>query len=366
MVESGKSRVQNSDKDVVIVTGSSGRIGTRLIKKLGDAYSIVGLDKQGNPYPSKNAEFIYFDITKEKSIEAALERIRHVYGNRIASVVHLAAYYDFSGEPSSLYEEVTMKGTKKLLKALQDFEVEQFIFSSTNLIYKPTEPGEKIDENAPVEPNWNYPESKENTEEIIRQERGNIDAVLLRVAGVYDDMCHSIPISQQIKRIYEEEFTSHFFSGDASHGNVFLHMDDLQDALVKTIEKRHSLPEEIAINIGEPETPSYEKLQNQIGKLVHGQEWETYEVPKPMAKAGAWSMDVFGDPFIKPWMIDRADQHFELDISRAREMLGWEPRHNIIETLPVMIENLKKDPQKWYEENNLKLPSDLEREKAEV
>lgn len=369
MEESNESKYHGDanveDKDVVIITGSSGLIGTRLINILKDDFRIVGMDKQGNPYPPKEAEFVYFDITKEDSIRAAMERIRHVYGNKIASVIHLAAYYDFSGEPSPLYEEVTEKGTHKFLNVLQDFDVEQFIFSSTNLIYKPTEPGKKIDESAPVESNWDYPESKENTEEIIRQNRGNINAVLLRLAGVYDEMCHSIPISHQIKRIYEKEFTSHFFSGDKSHGNVFLHMDDLLGAVVKTVKKRKSLPEEVAINIGEPETPSYQELQDKIGRLIHGEEWETFEVPKPLAKAGAWSMDMVGDPFIKPWMIDRADQHFELDISRARELLDWEPQHSLMDTLPEMINNLKADPKKWYKENNLEIPSDLKEQEPQ-
>lgn len=359
--QQSSSKKRNSDKDIVIITGSSGLIGTRLINRLSDDYQIIGLDKAGNPFPPPEAEFIYFDITMEKSIKAAMERVRYRYEKKIASVIHLAAYYDFSGEPSPLYEEVTIKGTEKFLKVLQDFDVEQFIFSSTNLIYKPTEPGRKIHEDCPVEPNWNYPESKVDTEKLIREQRGNIHAVLLRMAGVYDGEGHSIPISHQIQRIYEKQFTSHFFSGDASHGNVFLHIDDLMDALEKTVEKRKSLPEEIAINIGEPETPSYEELQDKIGKLIHGEEdWETFEVPKPMAKAGAWSMDLFGDPFIKPWMIDRADDHFELDVSRAKKLLDWEPKHSLMDSLPTMINVLKADPKDWYKKNKLEMPSEIE------
>jgi hypothetical protein len=37
-------------------------------------------------------------------MKGAFERIRIAYGERIASVIHLAAYYDLSGEPSPLYE----------------------------------------------------------------------------------------------------------------------------------------------------------------------------------------------------------------------------------------------------------------------
>ena len=58
----------------------------------------------------------------------AFERIHYEYGNEIASVVHLAANCDFLGKPSDLYDKITVKGTERLLKYLQDFEVEQFIF----------------------------------------------------------------------------------------------------------------------------------------------------------------------------------------------------------------------------------------------
>lgn len=343
----------NSAKEVVLVTGSSGLIGSALIKKLANKYRMAGLDRPGAPHPPEEALAIPFDLTDEKSIRTALAEVKENFGNKIVSVVHLAAYYDFSGKPSPLYEEVTEKGTERLLKALQPFEVGQFVFTSTNLIYKPSKPGVKIHEDCPVDPNWDYPESKVHTEKIIHEKRGAIPAVLLRVAGVYDDYGHSIPITHQIQRIYERQFTSHFYSGDITHGNVFVHLDDLLDAMEKTIEKRKELPEEIAINIGEPTTPSYEELQEDIANLVHGEEWKTFEMPEPVAKAGAYVMDLFGDPFIKPWMIDRADDHYELDISRARNMLGWEPKHNLRETLPKMAAALTADPEKWYEVNGL-------------
>jgi UDP-glucose 4-epimerase len=342
-----------SGKAVVLVTGGSGLIGSKLITQLQDNYQVIGLDRTDNVHQPAKVEYVGFDIADEQSVVMALERVRYAYGNHIASVVHLAAYYDFSGKPSPLYEEVTVKGTEKLLKALQSFRVDQFIFSSTNLIYKPTTPGQKINEDCPLAANWDYPESKVDTEKIIHEKRGNIPVAILRLAGVYNEEGNSIPVTHQIQRIYEKALTSYFFSGDITHGNVFLHMDDLMSALIKTIEKRHELPEEIAINIGEPVTPSYEQLQERIGLLVHREEWKTYEIPKPLAKAGAWAQDLFGDPFIKPWMIDRADDHYELDISRAKTLLGWEPRHSLMDTLPAMISKLKVDPVAWYERNGL-------------
>jgi hypothetical protein len=78
-------------------------------------------------------------------------------------------------------------------------------------------------------------------------------------------------------------------------------------------------------------------------------------VPKALAKAGAWvEEEVPGeDPFIRPWMVDIADDHYALDIRRARTLLGSEPKHSLRTTLPRMIESLEADPVAWYEANRL-------------
>lgn len=338
---------------LVVVTGSSGRIGYALVKRLATEFQVVGLDRVGPPYPPIEAECVNFDLTDEKSVSMAMERIRYGYGRDIAAVIHLAAFYSFNTKESPLYEEINEEGTRMFLRHLKEFNVHQFIYSSTNLIYKPQEPGRKIDESCPVEAHWGYPESKLHTEEVIRRYNQDMSTVFLRLAGIYTDWCHSIPLSQQIKRIYEDDLISHFYSGDINHGSVFVHMDDVLDAIERTVKRATDIPDEMAINIGEPETPTYEQLQNTIGQLIHGNEWSTWEMPRGLAKAGAWMRDLFGDPFIKPWMIDRADDHYEYDISRAREMLGWEPKNRLLDVLPIMIRHLQSDPERWYRENNL-------------
>lgn len=89
---------------------------------------------------------------------AALNEVRTRFGERIASVVHMAAYYDISGDPNPLYDKITVKGTRRLIDALQEFEVEQFILASTMLVHKPTDrPDVTVDEESPIEPTWAYP-----------------------------------------------------------------------------------------------------------------------------------------------------------------------------------------------------------------
>ncbi|HZO88865.1 MAG TPA: NAD(P)-dependent oxidoreductase [Chthonomonadaceae bacterium] len=347
-----------SEKEVLLITGSSGLIGSAAAQRFAASYRVIGLDQEHPKDASPLAEYIYIDMTSDDSVQHALFDVRDRHGDRIASVIHLAAYYDFSGEPSPKYEQVTVRGTERLLCGLQNFQVEQFVFSSSMLVYAPCQPGQRIDEDWPLEPKWDYPKSKVKTEERIRAEHGNIPYVLLRIAGVYDDQCRSIPIAHQIQRLYEHRLTATVFPGDLSHGQAFLHVDDLVEALWQVVARRASLPTELVLLIGEPETLSYDDLQREIYRLLYGKGWVTREIPKPLAKAGVWLENAIPgeEPFIKPSMVDIADDHYALDITRARNLLGWEPRHSLRETLPKMIAFLKSDPAGFYKANKLGSP----------
>ncbi len=353
------------EKKVVIVTGSCGRIGSNIVKRLGDQYQIVGFELAKVIYASNQEELVPVDLSNEESVHQAFAHIRAKFGTKIASVIHLAAYYSFSEEHSDKYDKITVGGTEKLLKALQGFEVEQFIFTSTMLVHEPCKPGHPIKESDPVVPKWDYPLSKVKTEKVIHELRGNASSVILRVAGVYDDKCHSIPISHQIQRIYENQLEAYLFSGDTSHGASFIHMDDLVDAVALAVEKRKELPPETVLLIGESKTLSYAELQNRISQLIHHRNIPTIRVPKFIARIGAWVLChlPFGpEPFIRPWMIALADDHYELDISKAKRLLGWAPKHSLERTLPIMIADLKRDPAAWYKFNQLTAPKKLQKQ----
>ncbi|QEM06140.1 NAD(P)-dependent oxidoreductase [Mucilaginibacter rubeus] len=341
-------------KELIVVSGASGLIGTALIEKLASKFLIAGLDNAGYPFPPAEAECICVDLTSDQSVEFAFDRIRYAYGNRIASVVHLAAYYDFLGKPSDLYDKVTVKGTERLLNNLQKFKVDQFIFSSSMLVYKPSSPGVKMDEEWPLEPKWDYPKSKVATEKVLNEKRGKIPVVTMRIAGVYNEQGNSIPITNQIQRIYEKQISARLYPGDVTHGSTYVHLDDLVDSIVKVINKRKELPPEVILNIGDDETLSYQELQDIISKAINGKNSEIIHIPKWFAKAGAFMLNLFGKAFIKPWMIDLADDHFELDSTKAKKMIGWRPKNGLRNTLPQMVKNLKADPEKFYKVNKLK------------
>ncbi|MCA9108530.1 MAG: NAD(P)-dependent oxidoreductase [Planctomycetaceae bacterium] len=346
-------------KKMVIVTGASGLIGTHVCEILKDDYALVGLDLNSPDDSKMPVHHIDTDLTDDQSVQNALNTVKIKHGVKVASVIHLAAYYDFSGNPSPLYHDLTVEGTRRLLQSLDHhgFEVDQFVFSSSLLVMKPNEEGRSLSELSATDAEWAYPQSKLQAEEVIRNEHGKMPYVILRIAGVYDERCHSLPISQQIARIYERQLESHVFPGNTSHGQALVHLDDLANCFQKVVEHRKRLGGQDVFLIAEPDVMSYGELQDRIGELIHGTEWRTVRVPKVVAKAGAYIQEKLADeddqPFIKPWMIDLADAHYAANIAHARVKLDWQPQHRLRDTLPEMIQFLKQDSAAFYKENGL-------------
>lgn len=346
-------------RPVVLLTGSSGRIGSALGERLRDEYTVVGLDRPGCPLPPSGVEPIDADLTSDGSLGDALIRVRKQYGPDVASVVHLADHVDFSGAPSPLYEAVTVGGTARLLRGLRDFRVGQVVFASTMFVHAPCPPGARITEDTPLAPAWDYPAAKARAEEIVRGERGAAKAVILRLAGVYDGWCHSAPLAQQVRRVWERRLGGRLVPGHLDRGQSFVHRDDAAEAFAHCLEGRDDLPAEAVFLIGEPDPVGSGELHQRLARLLHGEEWRGRRVPKLLAKAGAWVGHrlPFGPaPAVVPQMIDRADEHYALDINRARTLLGWDPKHALRRELPALVRKLKADPARWYLENGLEPP----------
>ncbi|MGV6873192.1 NAD-dependent epimerase/dehydratase family protein [Pseudochelatococcus sp. B33] len=355
--ESGRAAVdKGSLRPAVLITGSSGFLGRSIARGLMERYQVIGLDVTKPQHPLDGVETIEIDLTSDSSVRKALDEVRALAGGRIASVIHLAAYYDTTGEDNPKYDEVTVQGTRRLLAGLKGFDTEQFVFSSTLLVHAPSPAtGTRIDEDAPIEPAWAYPRSKAETETLILNERDDIKVAILRLAGVYDEDCRAAFIAQQIARIFERLPTAYLFTGDIKTGQPYLHRDDLVDAVVRLVDRRNELSDETVLLIGEEETPTYDEMQKRIGRLLHGEAWRTLSLPKEVTKLGVWMQEKVLDQEtdIKLWMVENADDHYEIDISRARRLLEWQPRHSLTATLPEMIRRLKADPTGWYETNKL-------------
>jgi nucleoside-diphosphate-sugar epimerase len=361
IMSSASEQFAVTPKPILVITGAAGLIGRRLCEKFRNDFRVVGLDVASSN-GAAGIDSIAADLTKDESVEQAFDTIRQRYGDRVASVIHLAAYYDFAGEPSPLYDELTVRGTERLLRTLHEFHVEQFVFSSSLLVMEPSD-DEALTEQSPTEAEWDYPRSKLEAEKVIESEHGNIPAVILRIAGVYDGLCHSIPISQQISRIYERKLESYLFPGDPDSGQAFVHLDDLTDCFRRVVDHRDRLDSYEVFIIAEPDVVTYAEMQELVGQMIHGEAWPAIRIPKVVAKVGAWAKNkLAGDDepqFIKPWMIDLADDTYAVDIAHAKNTLDWHPDKRLRTTLSEIIDRLKSDPVGWYKANKLPVPEKL-------
>jgi len=356
------------DKKLIVVTGCNGRIGVEVIKRLKESYRIVGLDIVPVKDPVEGMEFIKVNLGNEESIKSVIEQIRMKHGSHIASFIHLAAYSNFNGGEWDMYNKITVKGTEHLLNCLENFDLEQFIYSSTMLVHTSTPIGKPLNENSPLSPpskSWEMPRSKMLTEKIVQKMGNHIASKpIIRPAGVYDDSCNSIPLSNQIQRIYEKQFSGRVLSGNVQRGTAFLHMADLVDCVALLVEKRHVLTGNKTYLIAEKERLSYDQIQRTIQWLLFGKEQTTYRIPKFAAKLAAWfqnAIPIWGPTFIKPWMINHADDNYECDTSLAQNELGWNPKHCLRDSLPSMVRALKENPVKWYAQHQLLMPNWLKK-----
>lgn len=358
--------MNEDNRPVVLITGAAGNLGRSVALALADHYRVVGLDRE-----AADIGFPVFevDLGADASVESALHNVRAAFGSTLASVIHLGAYFDFTGEDHPLYQSVNVDGTRRLLRALRAFDVGQFLYPSTMLVHAPCRPGEHIDEQHAIDPRWVYPQSKAAAEAVVRAEHQHIPCVVLRLAGVYDTHSMIPTLARQMARVYERSVQSHMYSGNTLVGQSALHREDMLDAIRRTVDRRVALPPETEILIGEADAVSYEALQHALGRLIHGADkWLTLRVPKPLAAAAAWlhgqlepvipdSIDGGEPAFIRPFMVAMADDHYALDIRRARDLLGWEPKHRLSSELPALVRALKADPAAWYAAHGIQAPT---------
>lgn len=348
-------------KPVVLITGAAGTVGGVIARALADGYCVVGMDQPGK---SADVPLIAVDLTADASVDHALAQLRDGHGAALASVIHLAAYVDLTGEDNPLYRTLNVDGTRRLLERLARFRVEQFVYASSMLVERAGAPGESIDEERPLAPTWAYPRSKAAAEAVVRERHGAIPYAILRLAGLYDDTHVVATLAHQIARIHERDWESHAYAGSLKTQQSMIHHDDLAAAVRALVDRRAAMPREVTMLLGEPDPPTYQELQDAIGEALHGERWPTLRVPAGVAAAGAWVQDKLlphlpkalggtAEPFVRPFMMASASDNYALDTGRARALLDWAPRRRLQATLPTILARLKADPQGWYDANKV-------------
>ena len=149
----------------IMITGSSGFIGTHLVDSLLTAsHQVIGLDRRLPIVPSPELDFRRCDITdKEQLTEAILESAPD-------AVIHLAAQTEPLNEKKAQSYAANIVGVENLVGAIRITKtVKRAIFTSTQLVCRV---GYVPKSDTDYAPTTLYGESKVLTEKIVREHDG--------------------------------------------------------------------------------------------------------------------------------------------------------------------------------------------------
>lgn len=309
-------------KKVAVVTGGAGFLGSHLCDRLiAEDISVICLDNFltgrieniehlfGNP----NFQFIKLDVTNFIHIPGNVDYILH-----FASPASPIDYLKFPIQTL----KVGSLGTHKALGLAKEKNA-RFLIASTSEVYgdpliHPQQEDYWGNVN-PVGPRGVYDEAKRFAEAMTMayHRYHGLETRIVRIFNTYGprmrlDDGRALPafISQALKG---EDVT---VFGDGKQTRSFCFVSDLIDGIYKLLLSGEPMP----VNIGNPNEITIEDFAKEVIKLTGSKSKLIYqELP-------------VDDPKVR-----------QPDITRAKEILGWEPKVDRAEGLKITLEYFKKE-----------------------
>jgi len=124
------------------VTGSTGFLGTQLIRRLLEQGCFVrALTRRPLAMDDPRLTPVWGDITDIDSVRRGVKGCRYVF--------HLAAYAKNWAKTPSHYDDVNIQGTRNVFQAAKEREIERMVWTSTIVTFGPTAPGTIGNESMP-------------------------------------------------------------------------------------------------------------------------------------------------------------------------------------------------------------------------
>jgi nucleoside-diphosphate-sugar epimerase len=166
---------------IVLVTGSSGSVGSAVAARLRRYARVAGLDLRAGPETTRVG-----DIADESLVRAMLRDVSAVVHTAALHVPHLAAW----GEED--FRRVNVDGTRMLLDAALEAGVTRFVLTSTTSVYGCSErtgpPATWADESLPPQPADVYDRSKLAAEELCRVRADHrMSSVIIRMSRCFPE-----------------------------------------------------------------------------------------------------------------------------------------------------------------------------------
>lgn len=312
------------EKKRILITGAAGFLGSHLCDRfLAEGMYVIGMDNLitgdlkniAHLRSSENFEFINHDVTKYVDISGALDYILH-----FASP---ASPIDYLKIPIQTLK-VGALGTHNLLGLAKDKEARILVASTSEvygdpLVHPQTE--EYYGNVSPVGPRGVYDEAKRFMESITMAYHRfhGVDTRIARIFNTYGPRMRLndgrvIPafIGQALRG---EDLT---VFGDGSQTRSFCFVNDQIEGIYRLLMNTYHEP----INIGNPTEISIKDFAEEIIKLTGTDQKIVY---KPLPT---------DDPLQR-----------RPDITKAREILGWEPKTSRTEGMKITYEYFKNLPE---------------------
>lgn len=307
---------------MILITGGAGYIGSHVNKAMNQAgYETVVLDNLVKGFE----DFVKWGIFVEGDYgdEELLNRIFTEYD--IDAVMHFGAFISVaeSVDFPDMYMENNYEKTLRLLKVMNEYNVDKLIFSSTAAVYGTPEEI-PIKEESPKEPINPYGESKLKVEEAL----GNQDKIKY-VAFRYFNACGDDP-DCEIGELHEPEthliplildaaignrdsisvFGDDYPTSDGSCVRDYVHVNDIAQAHIEGLRYLEDGGDSDVFNIGNNNGFSVKEVID-ISKKVTG-------VDFPVKIEGRRA----GDP-----------AELVADSHKIHDILGWTPEYDNLESI---------------------------------
>jgi nucleoside-diphosphate-sugar epimerase len=304
------------------VTGGSGFIGGRLVQRLvADGHRVRALarsDRSAEKVAALGAEPVRGDLDDAGSLRAGAAGCELAF--------HAAAELG-EGKPREFFYRTNVEGTRRVLGASREAGVRRFVHVSTEAVLIAGKPLVHVDETAPRRPDSPaaYPSTKALAEEeVLTANAGGFETVIVRPRFVWGKGDTTLlPNIEMLVR------TGRFaWIGGGRQLTDITHVDNVCEGLVVGADRGR--PGAIYfVTDGEPVV-----FREFVGELLatRGVEPPTRNVPAPVAGALAATLETAwrllplpGRPPLTRFAVWVASQECTIDITRARNELGYKP-----------------------------------------
>jgi nucleoside-diphosphate-sugar epimerase len=306
----------------VFVTGGSGFIGQRLVRRLvaegNVVFALARSESSGKLLSQLGAQPMPGDITDPESLEAASQKCELAF--------HAAAHVKDWG-PHWEFKELNVRGTQNVIDACRVAGVRRLVHVSTEAVLLAGKPLVNVDESAPLRPDSKSPycSSKAKAEQLVRDANGDgLETVCVRPRFVWGAGDTTL-LPSLIQAVKAGKFA---WIGGGEHLTSTTHVDNTVEGLLLAASR--GAPGGVYfVTDGEPV-----EFRDFVTKLLgtQGVVAPDRNVPAaPMRRAAAlgealWRLLPLSDtPPVTRMAVWVSSLETTIDISRAREELGYEP-----------------------------------------